>query len=219
MPVVTPSGKSVRGRHASIRSGPGRLRIVRNSGRGRLRRATSPGPSPGAPNDGGRRSIRPESGLPRDNHVHRLSMGNAAGVGNELHLPRVHDLPIPVIAQQLSRAERGRKWIRRLGRDVGFRYIGVHCVDSARRGVRFEVFKSGRANSTREVIQGSRAKHYVHSMAQSVGPNVPDKKSNVDPEPRRPALRLSDSHTRDIHAQSPVAFPGKVDRVSTLAGT
>lgn len=164
-------------------------------------------------------SMEPECGLLRNHHVHRLPMGHPACVRNELQLPRVQDLPVPVIAQQLSRAERRRKRIRRLGWDVGFRYVGVHCVDSPRSGARFEVFKSGRPNSTREVIQGTRAKHYVHSMTQSVGPNVRDQKSSVDPETGRPALRLSDAHTRDIYAQDPIASPGKVDRVSTFPGT
>ena len=103
--------------------------------------------------------------------------------------------------------------------DVGFRYVGVHGVDSPRRSVRFEVFESARPDSTWEVIQGTRAKHHVHWMTPTVGPNAPDSQSNVDPEPRRPALRRPDAHTRDIRAQDPVASPGEVDRISVLAGT
>jgi hypothetical protein len=200
-------GASGRGPGCRDRSGAWPRRITASWASGAMREVS---------NEGG--SNRPGGRLARDHHVHGLPMRNSACRGNELHLPRVQDLPVPVVAEQLPRTERSRKRIRRRGRDVRFRDVGVHGVDPSRRGARLKVLKSGRPKSTREVVQGPRAKHHVHSTTQPVGPNVPDLKSNVDPEPRRPTLGLSDSHARDVHAEDPVALPGKVDRVPALAG-
>jgi hypothetical protein len=118
-------------------------------------------------------------GLLGDDKIHRMAVGNATRVAIELYLPRVQDLPVPVVPEQLAGAIgvlRGIHFGRRI--EIGLGNKGVHRMNASPNGVGLEVSKTGRSGAPWEIVEDPGTEDHIESTTQLVGSDVADAKAH-----------------------------------------